>query len=286
MRQRLVALVAATFIATVMGAFAFAAPGNASTAPSSTATQETDCLQPLPEATVSAEKQALNRFVFKAPCRKVDIVDNCNGSVDITMSNTGDESTVVRFRIGNWVSDLIAGGKSVTLTVLADDNQGIEVESRNSPVSKWQTFVKHDWTWNASCLAITSDSTCDKGFKVSVKNTGVADGQFSWQLGLGEPKSVPILAGATLSENFVKGDVVQIRYGKDNNLLKTIEWVDPKNCSATPSASTTPPVLVGSNDLPVTGASLTAWFGSGAALLAAAAGLGVYLRRRRNSVTS
>ncbi len=125
------------------------------------------------------------------------------------------------------------------------------------------------WAWNASCLEITSVSNCDNTFKVSVKNIGNAAGEFAWQLGIGVPQGTDIPKGATLSQNFVKGDVVNIRWGKDNELVKTLEFVQPKDC---PTATTSPavppaPPAAGPNDLPVTGASLGAPIGVAGVLL-------------------
>ena len=292
MGRRLISLMVALTIGT-MGALAFAAPSNAATPVATQITQgdDSDCLKPQVEETAGpALALGLGKYRVKLPCRQVDYIDNCDGTVLVTVSNTADADSKfeVRFRIGDWHSASLAGGESDVTTIAAEDadGDGFKVESRYpAGVGPYRTFDTHAWSWNASCLEITAVSNCDTTFKVSVKNIGVADGEFAWQLGLGELKNVEILKGQTLSENFNKGDIVNIRWGKEGNLVKTLEFVQPKGCATptTAAPSTTPPVAAPT--LPVTGASMTLSIVTLAGLLLAGVVTAAYMRFRRQRTT-
>jgi hypothetical protein len=294
MRRKLLALVGATAVA-LIGTVAFAAGSAQAAAPApsiATGDKESDCLQPQgPSLAPTVEKVDFNRFIVKLPCRQVQFTDNCDGSVTVLVANTADADSPfeVRFRIGDWISHSLRGGESDTTTVAADDADDINVESRYpAEIGHYVTFAEHSWEWNASCLQITSVSNCDNTFKVSVKNTGVAAGEFSWQLGINPPTGTDIPAGATLSENFTKGDIVNIRWGKDNELVKSLEFVQPKGCvtpTPTTSAPEAPGPVLNGPDLPTTGDSLTKPAVSGIA--AVALGLlilgSMWLKRRRTA---
>lgn len=309
MRRKLLALFGATAVALV-GAVAFAAgPAQAATpAPSiATGNTESDCLQPQQsEAPVlSFEKLSFGHVRGSLPCRQIEITNNCDETVTVLVKNTGDADAIkVQFRINpdgpanTWTSEWLAGGESDSVTLSADDAAGVDVESFYLPKFGWKTFATiPQWEWNASCLEVTSVSNCDGTFKVSVKNTSTEDGEFVWSLGLNDSTETKIEAGATLSENFTKGDVVQIRVGKDNEVVKTLEFVQPTDCAtaspspsvsastSTPTTTAPAPVLNGP-DLPTTGDSLTkpAVTGGVALALGGLLLLSMFLKRRRTAI--
>lgn len=283
MRRLLTALVVAGLAGFGLVAVTAGAAQAAPAASTAQVTQDDNCLKPTPEATILQLDFKHERRSF--PCRQVDYVDNCDGTVTITVTNTGGEP--VRFRIGEWKSDWLNDGETATTTVAAADDQDINVQSTFK--HDWVTFDTHSWHWNASCLEVTSVSSCDGTFKVSVHNTSVANGEFIWSLGLEDMKTAPIEAGATLSENFTKGQIVQIRVGKDNELVKTLEWADPKNCAtATPVPTTSAPAPPAATpDLPVTGAALQGTLWTGGALMLAVGAIIAFLviRRRRDTIS-
>ena len=287
MRRLLTALVVAGLAG--FGLVAVTA-GVAQAAPSSTAqvTQEDNCLTPPKvESTDAPTLKVLSFGHHEAsrPCRQVDVVDNCDGTVTVTVKNTGDaDAKEVKFRVNGKTSDWLGGGESQTFTIDAKDADEVQVDSLFRHYENWVTLVEHSWEWNASCLEVTAVSNCDNTFKVSVHNTSTAPGEFTWSLGLEDTKTTPIEAGATLSENFTKGQVVQIRVGKDGDLVKTLEFVQSKDCVTTaPSTSPAPAGGNGTPDLPVTGAALTGtlYTGGGLVLLAGAI-IGFLVWRRRH----
>jgi len=226
MRQRLVALVAVTFIATVMGAFAFAAPGNAST------TVIGPCVLPT-EKVAQVQAQDVVDSIQARACLDITFTDKCDGNTVVKMSNgafNDNKFTVLTVSLKGTEYKLKGGS----------DPNVVEV-TVGPKISDLQPYLVFRFT-------------APNGDEIVI--TKAYGDPWTWKL----PDACPT-ASPTPS-------------------------VSPSAPVTSAPASTTPPVAVGSNDLPVTGASLTAWFGSGAALLAAAAGLGVYLRRRRNSFTS
>jgi LPXTG-motif cell wall-anchored protein len=102
-----------------------------------------------------------------------------------------------------------------------------------------------------------------------------------------------------LSQTFNKGDVVNVRHGVSNELVKTLEFVQPKGCATpTPSPSGSPTSAPstsddnsGSGGLANTGESFggiavtAAGFGVGAVLIALVGGV-LWLRKRRQSLSS
>lgn len=292
MRRLLTALVVAGLAGFGLVAVTAGAAQAAPAASTAQVTQDEDCLKPIPQETLAPQisVEDFKRHIVKRACRQVELTDNCDGTVTVLVKNTGPEDSFVRFRIGDWESKLLAGGESDTTTVSKADSVGLEIESRRNPADKWRTyFVYEGWHWNASCLEVTSVSSCDGTFKVSVHNTSVANGEFIWSLGLEDTKTAPIEAGATLSENFTKGQIVQIRVGKDNELVKTLEWADPKNCAtATPAPTTSAPAPPAATpDLPVTGAALQGTLWTGGALMLAVGAIIAFLviRRRRDTIS-
>jgi hypothetical protein len=270
MRRKLLALFGATAVALV-GAVAFAAgPAQAAT-PQVSATsvvEEDNCLTP--QKVESTEAPSLKTLSFghhraTKPCRQADVVDNCDGTATVTVSNTGNEDALkVLFKVNGKPSKWLGGGESETFTIAVKDASDIEISSLFfGDGFHWVTLVEHEWTWNASCLEVTSVSNCDGTFKVSVHNTSTEDGEFIWSLGLNDSTETKIEAGATLSENFTKGDIVQIRVGKDNEVVKTLEFVQPKDCATASPTPVTPTTSAPAApqpqvpDLPTTGDSLT-----------------------------
>jgi hypothetical protein len=300
MRRKLLALFGATAVALV-GAVAFAAgPAQAATpAPSTAITgDQENCLKPAESESpvLSLNKLSFGHVIGSRPCRQIEITNNCDKTITVLVKNTGDADAIkVRFRInpdgpGNlWQSKWLGGGESDSVTLSADDAAGVDVES--TYFTHWSTFVTiPQWEWNASCLEATAVSTCDGHFKVSVKNTSTEDGEFVWSLGLNDSTETKIEAGATLSENFDKGDIVQIRVGKDNEVVKTLEFVQPKDCataSPTPVTPTTgapaPAPQPQTPDLPTTGDSLTKPAVTGVAAIALGLLIvgSMWLKRRR-----
>jgi hypothetical protein len=301
MRRKLLALFGATAVALV-GAVAFAAgPAQAATpAPSTAITgDKEDCLKP---QSPEVKLLSFSRTQIALPCRQITFIDNCDETVTVNVANTADADSPfdVRFRIqlgapgpaGDWVSKALNGGDSDSVTLAASDNEDIQVQSRYpAGVGPWLNFGdEHSWSWNASCLEVTSVSNCDGTFKVSVHNTSTEDGEFVWSLGLNDSTETKIEAGATLSENFTKGDIVQIRVGKDNEVVKTLEFVQPKDCataSPTPVTPTTgapaPAPQPQTPDLPTTGDSLTKPAVTGVAAIALGLLIvgSMWLKRRR-----
>lgn len=295
-----VAVLAVTALTLLAAPAAAQAATNVAPVVTTTPQTDEDCLQP---QKLEVTPLSFSRVRIELPCRQITFTDNCDETVTVLVENTAstDSPFKVRFRIErdgpDWFSSPLGGGESDTVILSATENQNIQVESRYPAGSgPYLNFGdEHDWAWNASCLEVTSVSNCDNTFKVSVKNISTEDGTFKWQLGLGASTETDILAGATLSQTFNKGDVVNVRHGVSNELVKTLEFKQPVCTTPTPSTPPTTAPPVGrdtSNDLPATGAQGAstdlryATIALGVALTAGA-GLGVlwFVRRQRRQTS-
>lgn len=288
----------AAFAVTMLGGTAANAATPQVAATSVTETED-NCLTPQtaePTGPASLQKLSFNHHRATKPCRQVEVVENCDETATVTVKNTGDEDALkVKFRVNGKWSNWLGGGESQTFTISAEDSDEILVQSLFFGKDYGLvTLVDESWNWSAACLEASAVSTCDDHFKVTVKNTSTADGEFTWALGLSDSETVKIKAGDSQSEVFLKGQVVQIRVGKDE-LFKSFEWTQPEGCTTpTPSASptTAPPTTTGppAAPLPVTGADASSAFLYGGVGVAGGVlmliGAGIYwLRRRRDQET-
>jgi len=242
MRRRLAAMGVTLFVATVMGAFAFAAPGNASTyvqcdPPQAEVTQFVDESKSAAQADVS-EGLA---FLRSAKCLEIQFTDKCDGTTAVTMANwvkDDNDWTVLTVKLLS-TEYVLEGGSSPDVVNV---NVGPEVKDL-------QAYLVFRGEHNGTSWEFT---------------TPFGD-PHTWEL----PDACPTASPSP-------------------SVTATASASPSPSASVTTSAPATtsgPAVApVANPDLPVTGASATLALAAGGALLlvAASAGMFVFLRRRRD----
>lgn len=216
-----------------------------------------DCATPEKPDTPSVQSLKFDQQRrFSWPCRKIEITNNCNGTISLTVSNSGKFPTRFRVKLpgDDWISKPLFNGESDSTTFMTSIKE-IAVES--SIFGEWVTYRTAKWTWSAACLEVTSVSKCDNTFKVTVKNTSVGEGSFVWAVNLNKSEEILIKGKDEQSGNFNKGDVVQVRVGADQ-LFKAFEWVKPEGCTSTAPSSSAPTSAAPTSAAPTTtGAPVT-----------------------------
>lgn len=224
---------------------------------------------------------------IKKLCDGVTFTNKCDGTIDVNLDNT-DGDFPVRFSPTYkgeplWI---VLAGTSQTQNYDPSDKGVVRIWMRVTLKEHtfWVPFKTSDeWTVPAGCLKVTTASTCQNTFIVTVVNTAPVTETFAWHK-TGDDAHEQELAGLqTLHLGpFTKTDSVTVTVDKDN-VLAPFVFVQPKNCTVTttPPPTTAPPVVAPAAPLPVTGSSLTFPLSAGTALVAAAIALAIIAVQRR-----
>jgi len=220
-------------------------------------------------------------------CNQPDVttVAQCDGTVDVNLSNTGDLSRyAVDFTVkaGDFTKTVtVAPGKAETVRVPYGAGQ-IVVTADGMPT---RTV---DWAWPADCAkpTVTVHSECDQVTITVTNPAGAVPLTATIVYGLENDKKVLTIAPGTAGTVTDQPDGTSVVVGFPGTSLDPIyATVQEPDCTPPTTAPTTGPPAVppgggGSGGLPVTGAAAGS-IAAGAALLLTIGGVLFVLARRR-----
>jgi LPXTG-motif cell wall-anchored protein len=218
---------------------------------------------------------------------EVAFVDQCDGTVDVTLSNNR-RTGPLWFKVNGERVGVDPGAEVTIADVPGHEADPVEV------LIHWGGRVwkpaadPHTWVWPQSCppVDVTDKQTCD-GFTVTVTNpAGAVPVEAVFSVKGDEQDPVVVEPGATASqgiENPADGDVIAVSVYGSNPY--TFTYATPDGCvtaspEPTPTGTAPPAGAAGGGQLPLTGVKAGGVAAAGALLLVGGVALTAVRRRR------